>query len=150
LDVDLDGDVDGDGDGDGRHRIPTQTPPLLPAGLISQPLHSHPSGHTSCSPLPSPKRGSRRTMRAVVFHSAGNVRVETVPDPHVEHPRDAIIRVTATSIAGSDLHAYQGSAKTVRPHVPGHELVGLIEEVGPEVKSLRKGDRVVIPFSGSC
>jgi threonine dehydrogenase-like Zn-dependent dehydrogenase len=89
-------------------------------------------------------------MRAVVFHNTRNISVETVADPHLEHPRDAVVRVTSASICGSDLHVYNGVYPHVRSHVPGHELVGVVEEVGAQVRNLKRGDRVVVPFAVAC
>lgn len=89
-------------------------------------------------------------MKAVVFHKPKDIRVEEWADPKVEHPRDAVLRVTSTAICGSDLHIYNGTYPQLRPMVLGHEFMGEVEEVGPEVKNLRKGDRVVVPFPVSC
>jgi threonine dehydrogenase-like Zn-dependent dehydrogenase len=89
-------------------------------------------------------------MKAVVFHKPKDVRVEQVPDPKIEHPRDAILRVTATAICGSDLHIYNGAIPQLRPLVLGHEFMGVVEEVGSEVKNLGPGDRVVVPFPIAC
>jgi S-(hydroxymethyl)glutathione dehydrogenase/alcohol dehydrogenase len=85
-------------------------------------------------------------MRAVVLHSTRSVRVENVPDPRIEHPRDVLVRVTSASICGCDLSVYHGAS--TRPL--GHELVGVVEELGPQVRNLRRGDRVVVPFEGAC
>lgn len=89
-------------------------------------------------------------MRALVFHGAHDVRVDTVADPAIQHPRDAIVRVTATAICGSDLHIYNGFFPQVRPMVLGHEFMGVVEEVGSQVHSLERGDRVVVPFPIAC
>lgn len=89
-------------------------------------------------------------MKALVFHKPKDVRLETVPDPRIENARDAILRVTATSICGSDLHIYNGYLPQKRPLVLGHEFMGVVEEVGPRVRNLKKGDRVVVPFPISC
>jgi S-(hydroxymethyl)glutathione dehydrogenase / alcohol dehydrogenase len=89
-------------------------------------------------------------MKALVFHKPKDVRVETVPDPRIEHVRDAIVRVTATSICGSDLHIYNGYFPQARPLILGHEFLGIVEDVGPRVTNLKKGDRVVVPFAISC
>ena len=90
-------------------------------------------------------------MRAVAWHGIHDVRVDTVPDPVIEQPTDAIIRVTSTGICGSDLHLYE----VLGPYldagdVLGHEPMGVVEEVGAEVKHIAAGDRVVIPFNISC
>jgi S-(hydroxymethyl)glutathione dehydrogenase/alcohol dehydrogenase len=89
-------------------------------------------------------------MKAVVFHRPKDVRVDTVPDPKIEDPRDAILRVTATAICGSDLHIYNGAFPQLRPMVLGHEFMGIIEEVGKDVRNLVRGDRVVVPFPIAC
>jgi S-(hydroxymethyl)glutathione dehydrogenase / alcohol dehydrogenase len=89
-------------------------------------------------------------MKAVVFHKPKDVRVETVPDPKIEHVRDAIIRVTSTSICGSDLHIYNGYFPQAESMVLGHEFMGVVEEAGPRVAGLKKGDRVVVPFPIAC
>ena len=89
-------------------------------------------------------------MRALVFHKPKDVRVENVADPKIEHPRDVILRVTSTAICGSDLHIYNGAFPQLRPLVLGHEFMGVVVEVGSEIKSLNKGDRVVVPFPIAC
>lgn len=89
-------------------------------------------------------------MKALVFHKPKDVRVETVPDPKIEHVEDAIVRVTSTTICGSDLHIYNGYFPQPRPLVLGHEFMGIVEEVGPRVAKLKKGDRVVVPFPIAC
>jgi S-(hydroxymethyl)glutathione dehydrogenase / alcohol dehydrogenase len=89
-------------------------------------------------------------VKALVFHKPGDVRVDTVADPRIEQPGDAILRVTSTAICGSDLHIYNGYMPQLEPMALGHEFMGIVEEVGPEVKNLKKGDRVVVPFPISC
>jgi threonine dehydrogenase-like Zn-dependent dehydrogenase len=90
-------------------------------------------------------------MKAVTWQGKRDVRVEEVPDPTIEEPTDAIIRVTSSGICGSDLHLYEVLAPFMEPgDVLGHEPMGLVEEVGPGVKDLSPGDRVVIPFNISC
>jgi threonine dehydrogenase-like Zn-dependent dehydrogenase len=90
-------------------------------------------------------------MKALCWHGKGDIRFETVPDPKIEHPRDAIIRVTATAICGSDLHIYGGLIPAMRSgDVVGHEAMGEVVEVGDEVARPRVGDRVVVPFTISC
>lgn len=89
-------------------------------------------------------------MQALVFHKPHDVRVEKVPDPKLEAPRDAIIRVTSTAICGSDLHIYNGLMPQPRAQVLGHEFMGIVEEVGVEVMNLKRGDRVVVPFPIAC
>jgi threonine dehydrogenase-like Zn-dependent dehydrogenase len=90
-------------------------------------------------------------MRALCWHGTEDVRVDTVPDPAILDPRDAIIRVTSTAICGSDLHLYGGFMPTMEAgDVLGHEPMGEVVEVGKAVKNLKKGDRVVVPFTISC
>lgn len=88
-------------------------------------------------------------MKAAVIHSPGKVTCDNVDDPKIENPRDIILKVTATAICGSDLHIYSGSLPT-SPMVLGHEFMGIVEETGSEVKNLRAGDRVVVPFPIAC
>ncbi len=89
-------------------------------------------------------------MKAVVYHKPKDMRVESVPDPTIQNPRDAIIRVTSTAICGSDLHIYNGFIPQVHPMVMGHEFMGIVEDVGSEVNNLKKGDRVIVPFPIAC
>ncbi|MFT3774009.1 MAG: glutathione-independent formaldehyde dehydrogenase [Minicystis sp.] len=89
-------------------------------------------------------------MKAVVYQGPFSVAVEEVPDPVIEQATDAIIKITSAAICGSDLHMYDGRT-AVRPGtVLGHEPLGIVQEVGPEVTKVRKGDRVVMPFNISC
>lgn len=79
------------------------------------------------------------------------MRVDNVPDPKIQHPRDAIIRITSTAICGSDLHLYNGMMAGMKSgDIIGHEPMGIVEEVGSSVTHLKKGDRVVVPFTISC
>ncbi|MGL5793684.1 MAG: alcohol dehydrogenase catalytic domain-containing protein, partial [Waterburya sp.] len=90
-------------------------------------------------------------MKAVCWHNRHDVRVETVPDPKILNPRDAIIKITSTAICGSDLHLYEGNIPTMQSgDILGHEFMGEVVEVGNEVKNLQAGDRVVVPFAISC
>lgn len=90
-------------------------------------------------------------MRALCWHGKGNVQVDNVPDSVIQDPGDAIIRVTATAICGSDLHLYSGVMPTMEEgDILGHETMGIVEEVGSAVKNLKRGDRVVVPFTISC
>lgn len=90
-------------------------------------------------------------MKALVWHGTEDVRVDNVPDPVIQDPRDIIIRVTATAICGSDLHLYGGMMPTMeKGDVLGHEPMGVVAEVGSAVENLRPGDRVVVPFTLSC
>jgi S-(hydroxymethyl)glutathione dehydrogenase/alcohol dehydrogenase len=89
-------------------------------------------------------------MKAVVFHKPKDMRVETVDDPSLKDPRDVILRVTATAICGSDLHLYNGFFPQTKPLVMGHEFMGIVEDVGADIRNLRRGDRVVVPFPIAC
>jgi threonine dehydrogenase-like Zn-dependent dehydrogenase len=90
-------------------------------------------------------------MKAVAWHGKRDVRVDTVPDPVIERPTDAIIEVTSTNICGSDLHLYEVLGAFMNPgDILGHEPMGIVREVGPDVPNLAVGDRVVIPFQISC
>jgi alcohol dehydrogenase len=89
-------------------------------------------------------------MKAAVFHKIGDIRVENTADPRVEEPRDALIRVTSTAICGSDLHIYDGFIPQLQNEVLGHEFMGIVEDVGSGVTNLKKGDRVVVPFTVAC
>jgi len=90
-------------------------------------------------------------MKAVVWHGAGDVRVDEVPDPAIEQPTDAIVRITSSGICGSDLHLYEVMAPFMEAgDILGHEPMGVVEEVGAEVVGIEAGDRVVIPFNISC
>jgi threonine dehydrogenase-like Zn-dependent dehydrogenase len=90
-------------------------------------------------------------MKAVTWHGRRDVRVDTVPDPAISQPTDAIVRITSSGICGSDLHLYEVLAPFMNPgDVLGHEPMGVVEEVGSEVSSVSAGDRVVIPFQISC
>src|SRR5580700_9357771 len=98
-------------------------------------------------------RHSRRGyfMKALCWHGHGDVRVDTVPDPKIQEPTDAVIRITASGICGSDLHLYDGYMPTMKAgDILGHEPMGIVVEVGSAVKKLKKGDRVVVPFTISC
>lgn len=90
-------------------------------------------------------------MKAVTWQSTESLEVSEVPDPRIEEPTDAIVRVTSTAICGSDLHLYGVLSPYLHPgDVLGHEAMGIVEEVGPETGDLRVGDRVVVPFNISC
>ncbi|MGG5260109.1 alcohol dehydrogenase catalytic domain-containing protein [Phycicoccus avicenniae] len=88
-------------------------------------------------------------MRATHLYGAGDVRVTDAPDPTVQHPTDALVRVTRACVCGSDLHPYH-SAPAGEPTTIGHEFVGVVEEVGAEVATLSPGDFVIAPFAVSC
>ena len=91
-------------------------------------------------------------MKAVVWHRPRKVSVDEVPDPCIEAPTDAVVRITATAICGSDLHLYDhGLTMAMKPgDILGHEPMGVVEEVGAEVRHIRPGDTVVVPFNISC
>jgi threonine dehydrogenase-like Zn-dependent dehydrogenase len=90
-------------------------------------------------------------MKAVTWHGKRDVRVDEVPDPRIEQPTDAIVRITSTAICGSDLHLYEVLGPFLdEGDVLGHEPMGIVEEVGPEVTHIAPGDRVVIPFNIAC
>ncbi|HEU5230519.1 MAG TPA: alcohol dehydrogenase catalytic domain-containing protein, partial [Ktedonobacteraceae bacterium] len=85
-------------------------------------------------------------MRAVCWYGKNDVRVETTSDPEILNPRDAIVKIAATTICGSDLHLYDGYIPTMEPgDIIGHEIMGEVVDVGKEVSNLKKGDRVVVP-----
>jgi threonine dehydrogenase-like Zn-dependent dehydrogenase len=90
-------------------------------------------------------------MRALCWFGKGDVRMETVPDPKILNPRDAVVEVTTTAICGSDLHLYGGYIPMMKEgDILGHEFMGKVVEVGPEVKRLQPGDRVVVPAVIAC
>ena len=90
-------------------------------------------------------------MKALCWHGQGDVRIDTVPDAQISEPTDAVIKVTATAICGSDLHLFDGYMSAMREgDVLGHEPMGEVVAVGPAVKNLAVGDRVVVPFTISC
>jgi S-(hydroxymethyl)glutathione dehydrogenase / alcohol dehydrogenase len=92
----------------------------------------------------------RLIMKAVTFQGAKDIQVKQVEDPKLQQKDDIIVRVTSTAICGSDLHIYQGALPTHKDYIIGHEPMGIVEEVGPEVTKVKKGDRVVLPFNISC
>ena len=90
-------------------------------------------------------------MKALTWQGKRDVRVDEVPDPAIEQPTDAIVKITSTAICGSDLHLYEVLGPFLSPgDVLGHEAMGIVEEVGPDVTHIKPGDRVVIPFNISC
>ncbi|GHB15228.1 glutathione-dependent formaldehyde dehydrogenase [Streptomyces viridiviolaceus] len=90
-------------------------------------------------------------MKAVTWQGKRDVRVEDVPDPRIQEPTDAVIRITSTGLCGSDLHLYEVLTPFMTPgDILGHEPMGFVEEVGPEVTGLKPGDRVVVPFQIAC
>ena len=91
-------------------------------------------------------------MRALVWHGKEDIRCDTVTDPEIEQPRDAIVKVTSCAICGSDLHLFHNFIPAMMPgDIMGHEMMGEVVEVGPEAKhKLKVGDRVVVPFTIIC
>lgn len=90
-------------------------------------------------------------MLALTYHGPRHVRVEQSPEPRIEHPNDVVLRVTRAAICGSDLHLYHGYIPDTRVGtIFGHEFTGVVEELGPSVQTLRRGDRVVVPFNIAC
>jgi len=90
-------------------------------------------------------------MKAVVFHGVGDIRLDTVDDPRIETPTDAILKITGSAICGTDLHMVRGTMPGMKPGtILGHEAVGVIEEVGKDARNLRVGDRVVVPSTIGC
>jgi S-(hydroxymethyl)glutathione dehydrogenase / alcohol dehydrogenase len=89
-------------------------------------------------------------MKAVTYQGSKDIQVKEVEDPRIEKKDDVIVKITSTAICGSDLHIYQGNMPLREGYIIGHEPMGIVEEVGPEVTKVKKGDRVVIPFNVSC
>ena len=92
-------------------------------------------------------------MRATVMYSAGDVRIENVPDPQIIEPTDAVIRVTRACVCGSDLWPYQKMERSDTGRVMGHEAIGVVEDVGKDVRTIKRGDFVIMPFAfsdGTC
>ena len=86
-------------------------------------------------------------MRATLMYEAGDVRVENVSDSTIKRPTDALVRITASCICGSDLHPYHSMPRADGPARMGHEFIGIVEDIGSEVTTLKKGDLVVSPFA---
>jgi threonine dehydrogenase-like Zn-dependent dehydrogenase len=90
-------------------------------------------------------------MKALVFHGIGDIRLENVPEPKIQKPTDAIVRLTASAICGTDLHFVRGTADGMKPGtILGHEGVGIVLEVGSDVRNFKPGDRVIIPSTIAC
>src|SRR5689334_24598392 len=90
-------------------------------------------------------------MRAVVFHAVGDIRLEQVDDPELREPTDAIVRITRSAICGTDLHFVRGTVPGMEPGtILGHEGVGIVEELGKNVRNFQVGDRVVIASTIAC
>jgi threonine dehydrogenase-like Zn-dependent dehydrogenase len=93
----------------------------------------------------------RRYMKAVVFHGVGDIRLDEVPEPEIQEPTDAIVRLTSSAICGTDLHMVRGTLSGMKEGtILGHEGVGIVEEVGPQVRNLNPGDRVVVGSTVGC
>src|SRR5690606_744924 len=101
-------------------------------------------------PITEVSQPKKESMKAAVFHKMGDIRVDTVEDPAIEQDDDVIVRITSTAICGSDLHIYDGFIPQVRDMILGHEFMGVAEEAGRGVTRLKKGDRVVVPFTIAC
>src|SRR5262249_12869309 len=85
----------------------------------------------------------QRTMKAIAFHGVGDIRLENVSDPKIQEPTDAVVRLTASAICGTDLHFVRGTVPGMVPGtILGHEGVGIVEEVGADVRNVQPGDRV--------
>src|SRR5687768_17010479 len=90
-------------------------------------------------------------MKALVWHGTTDIRCDSVPDPQIEHPRDAIVKVTSCAICGSDLHLHDGFMPGMKSgDIMGHEFMGEVMDVGNDNKKLKPGDRVVVPFTIIC
>ena len=90
-------------------------------------------------------------MKAVVFHAIGDIRIDDVPEPQIQEPTDAIVRLTSSAICGTDLHMVRGTMAGMKQGtILGHEGVGIVEEVGPMVRNIEPGDRVVIASTIAC
>jgi threonine dehydrogenase-like Zn-dependent dehydrogenase len=90
-------------------------------------------------------------MKALTYHGSNDVRVENVPDPKLANDDDILLRVTATAICGSDMHIYRGKFPGMETgDILGHEFMGIVEDTGGAVTRVRRGDRVVVPFTISC
>src|SRR5438045_17943 len=89
-------------------------------------------------------------MKAVVYAGPGEGEVREVEDPRIEEPLDAVLRVTSSGICGSDLHMYEARTATESGTVMSHEIMGIVDQIGDAVRSIRVGDRVVLPFNIVC
>jgi S-(hydroxymethyl)glutathione dehydrogenase / alcohol dehydrogenase len=90
-------------------------------------------------------------MRSLVYHGPRDIGIDDKPRPNIQHPEDAILRVTSAAICGSDLHLYRGTVEGMEPgQTLGHEFMGVIEEIGNAVHEVKVDDRVVVPFNIDC
>ncbi|MFP4499331.1 MAG: alcohol dehydrogenase catalytic domain-containing protein, partial [Vulcanimicrobiota bacterium] len=90
-------------------------------------------------------------MKAVVWHDVGDIRFEDVPEPRIQEPTDAIVKITASAICGTDLHMVRGTMSGMKEGtILGHEGVGVVEKTGKYVRNIKVGDRVVIPSTIAC
>ena len=141
---------------DARSAVPTRRLLDLLEGLrTGSGLDTPPLSPKTGGPFPNTRdtHRSRRegAVKAVVWHGKEDVRVDNVPDPIIQEPTDAIVRITSTAICGSDLHLYAKLSPLMREgDIIGHEPMGIVEEVGSDVEHIAPGDRVVIPFNISC
>src|SRR5690554_5294422 len=93
----------------------------------------------------------RSDMKAVVFYGARDLRLENVPEPQIEEPTDAIVRLTTSAICGTDLHLSRGTMNELLPGtIPGHEGIGIVEALGADVRNFAVGDRVIISPTIAC
>src|SRR6266516_1937455 len=137
------------------------SPPAMISG-ISSPVSATKISHSASSVrrsrlLPelteSRKQEEEKNMRATVYHGPGDMRIDQVPDPSIQAPTDVVARITHAGICGSVLWSYRGIDQREPGDRMGHEWMGMVEEVGAEVRTLKKGDRVISPFlisDGTC
>jgi threonine dehydrogenase-like Zn-dependent dehydrogenase len=117
---------------------------------LAQKLHVSRAGYSVGGMFRKAIKGGT-SLKAVVFHGVGDIRIDDVPEPKIQEPTDAIVRLTASAICGTDLHMIRGSVTGVKPGtILGHEGVGVVEEVGPQVRNFKQGDRVVICSTIAC
>src|SRR6201981_1639463 len=98
----------------------------------------------------NPQKLRSMLMKAIRYQGKGRMSVSNQPKPKLKGPTDALLRVTTSGICGSDLHMYDGRTPLEKGTVVGHEIMGIVEEVGDAVSSIQKGDRVVLPFNIAC
>src|SRR3954453_22451305 len=116
--------------------------------IETRPFGSEQAGGALRDRRPDEEQRKEAVMQAMVYRGPYRIRVEEKDIPPIEHPNDAIVRVTLAAICGSDLHLYHGMMPDTRVGMTfGHEFIGVVEQVGPSVRSLRAGDRVMVPFN---